>query len=852
MSELRFRLIPVTIPPYCWHMTLELLDRRVSVSIDDQTVELPLSRLRHLPYLVLLGEPGLGKTTALEYEAGQESVEVVTCREVMNGMAVAGESTVYLDALDEYRSGENSKDKLLQLAHMIAESDLRRWRLSCRVEDWRATADLSAMRRAARNQPIAVARLLPLEEDEALVVLKGLGAGDPQAFVDEARTRGATAFLESPLSLRLLHSAVVLDGVWPRTRFGLFDRAVLALAHEYDPAREYDPRPGVDDIIGAAELMCFYLLVTGGNALWRSNALPIGKADGDFVPLQSLPVAQSLARFSLDTAIFRGEGQSFEPAHRTIAEFLAGRFLARIVLGVAGAERFPLCRAVALITSHDRKAPSELRGLYAWFAAHLSKLGDPHGAVSLIEQDAATVLAYGDAAAFATEGRKAILLNLDRDDPFFLSSRDRTTVIGGLAGDDLVSDFSSILARKVNSHLQVTVLRALEEGPPINAMQEKLHHLVLSPDRPGWLRRRAAQAWLRGGRDGQALRRLYQELTSASITYDQVSLRVDLLAAMAPEGRKPEDVRQLLLDLNQLPSDREDGVEERGALMALMIELKQSPIPVLFDARILDPSPDGRGSKTEVRHFLQQILSAAITARPDLDAKQLWSWIRNIREYEWDRLEDELVRSIGAWMDHDRDKREVEFFCALMDDSPADQGAWMIPNHFIGVVRRLPTLALVESLLALAERESQPPRRRRLFEVAAYAARTEALWPALQPRIVSALKLEKGFSAFIKSLLANPNRAWEVGEKKRKKKEEAQTDAARARNIAELGLKVEEIASGRADQFGALKWASTIIGTRSFLKRKGRWWRSSVSQTRALPQRLPKAFYSSRFTLTSR
>ena len=75
------------------------------------------------------------------------------------------------------------------------------------------------MRLAANNAPIIVARLLPLDEDEAQAVLRALGSTNPRQFVTEAQSRGAGAFLESPLSLRLLYSVLVSDGVWPTGRF---------------------------------------------------------------------------------------------------------------------------------------------------------------------------------------------------------------------------------------------------------------------------------------------------------------------------------------------------------------------------------------------------------------------------------------------------------------------------------------------------------------------------------------------------------------------------------------------------------------------------------------------------------
>ncbi|PZQ96133.1 MAG: hypothetical protein DI533_16985 [Cereibacter sphaeroides] len=55
-------------------------------------------------------------------------------------------------------------------------------------------------------------------------------------------------------------------------------------------------------------------------------------------------------------------GMEFEVCHRTVAEFLAARFLARAVTGTEANHAFPLRRAIALITGADGRAPSELRG----------------------------------------------------------------------------------------------------------------------------------------------------------------------------------------------------------------------------------------------------------------------------------------------------------------------------------------------------------------------------------------------------------------------------------------------------------------------------------------------------------
>src|SRR5947207_7242341 len=162
------------------------------------------------------------------------------------------------------------------------------------------------------------------------------------------------------------------------------------------------------------------LLTSGARLIWRSNGEPPADPDARaYLSAHDLGIEAALADDMLDTPLFRGEGEAFEPMHRTIAEYLAGESLAKTVVGTAEKSALPLSRAIALITGEGGMPPTELRGVYAWFAAHLTKVGDHAGGLRLIENDAVSVLAYGDAAVFDTPARRAILANLSQGDPYF-------------------------------------------------------------------------------------------------------------------------------------------------------------------------------------------------------------------------------------------------------------------------------------------------------------------------------------------------------------------------------------------------------------------------------------------------
>jgi len=786
------------------------LDRRVAIQVQGERVVQLLSQLREEPYVVLLGEPGAGKSTALEYEAVAEGGEIATCREVMNGSPIGESGTAYLDALDEYRSGDGGKDKLLRLANAISKCNMRRWRLTCRAEDWRTTADIKAMRRAANNEPIVVAHLLPLNDEEAQLVLASLREPDPKRFVGEARNRGAGAFLENPLSLRLLHSVVVSNGVWPTSRFDLFEKATRALAHEYDPERETDTRPGADEILSAAAAMSFYLLASGAKVLWRSNALPPGSTENEYVATRSLGLEQRVLEAALDTPLFRGEGKAFVPLHRTVAEFLAGRFLARRVVGTGETPAFPLRRATALITGSDQKAPSELRGLYAWFAAHLQSAGDSGGARRLIQHDAATVLAYGDAATFDSAGRREILYHLDRDDPFFLSSQDDSTVVGGLAGDDLADDFKAILDAEVRGHLQVTVLQALADGQPVERMSEKLREIVLDTARPLWMRERAVEVLVAKARDRDRMQRgVLDDLAAMKVDRGQLAIRARVLSSRSTPDIEFSDLQALLVDLDALPARTRDGDDDddTGFLVSLSIAVAQSPRPDFFD-RGIGRSGVARRHKPQVQSLLDRSFVATIDASPEISAVRFLTWLGNLREHRWDMLDSDVVEAIRRWIDRDSDRRELELFLALVEESSSEDGPWMLSNEYISTTRRLPSDALIQGLLDAAQATNLRAARKRMFQIAAYAARSEDRWPKWQEPIVALLEQEGGFKGFIKSLLSDPYAGWKKKEAKRKAEQDQETEKSRNGNVAELTPNLAMIASGAPTQFGVLRWAA--------------------------------------------
>lgn len=711
------------------HTNTAALDRRVAViegGADDQETIRRVSDLGAIPFLVFLGEPGIGKSTVLEQEAAREGVPVFKVRDLMTGAQTNRNDTLYLDGLDEYRTDGRSSDKVHSLAQSLVTANASRWRLACRSEDWRKGADMAPLRKAAAGAPVVVVHLLPLDHDEAVTVLAALGEGEPESFLTKAISLGATGFTENALSLKLLYTAVAGGGTWPRTRGELFATAVRRLTFERNEEHKWrGDRHAPHEILSAAARACLLLLTSGSRAIWRSNdEPPMGIDARANVSAHDIGLDPDLLDDMLDTPLFRGEGEAFEPMHRTIAEYLAGEALAKAVVGSGSLAALPLSRAVALITGGDGLPPTELRGLYAWFAAHLARLGDGAAAIRLIEIDAVTVLAYGDATVFDTAARRAILVHLDRNDPYFRASEVQATAVGGLGGEDLADDFRSVLTSPPDgSHRLLTVFDALANGPPVQSIRPVLRNILLDVKGSGWQRRRAFDAFLNGeDNPAEACRELFDALADEPVSIDREELRLQVVARMPPDLLTASDVVSILIDYQKCPEDH-----TVGRLSILRHRLEKQPFPDIFDAPIKNLYPAGPSSshRLEVGRVLDCALSGAITHTPDLSAKRLWQWTRNVCGAFPSKLPDHAANALTAWLDAAQG-RDLALFDAALAHDDLTKAPWVIVNNYIITTRRHPSAAVIRHLVARAQYILTTPEKRRLLEIAVDVARRRA------------------------------------------------------------------------------------------------------------------------------
>ena len=212
--------------------------------------------------------------------------------------------------------------------------------------------------------------------------------------------------LTNPLTLTLLADAVAPSGAWPDNRRDIFQAACLQMAREHGK----DRRGGVgfpdEALVEAAGFLCALLLLAdveawshgpGSDPRLCVSLDDLGSVAGD--------PSRSALRAALGTKLFTSpDGTGFVPLHRQVAEFLAGRHLAKRI-----DEGLPASRVVALTTSpSDGRVVTSLRGLSGWLAAY-----SPQARGQLIDDDPVGVALYGDISGFSIDDKKRLLRALD-------------------------------------------------------------------------------------------------------------------------------------------------------------------------------------------------------------------------------------------------------------------------------------------------------------------------------------------------------------------------------------------------------------------------------------------------------
>jgi glycosyltransferase involved in cell wall biosynthesis len=360
-----------------------------------------LGELRDTPCLILLGTPGMGKTTEIQKEAEEarqraEAVTFLSLSELsapddlataLNRSSESAKSAIetsywniFLDGLDEVLSDSSQIEKAIsQQLRLLAQNGLLgkvRFRISCRTAEWPSALE-AELRTLWAGDEVAVVQLERLrQEDVEKAARQVLGDNIAVKFIQQIDNYDAEPLASRPVTLRMLLNIFQQQTDFPRQQQELYRRGLLAFIQEGNLARRQNRQTWRLDVTSkliVAGRIAAAALLSDSSDVWTglyadmpsSRTVAIADIAGGHEPSlgSSFPVDEAELKEVLLTSLFLPVSEErFVFAHKTFSEFLAAYYLNQHEL--SSDDLIEL-----LQTSEETKIiPPQLREVSAWLA----------------------------------------------------------------------------------------------------------------------------------------------------------------------------------------------------------------------------------------------------------------------------------------------------------------------------------------------------------------------------------------------------------------------------------------------------------------------------------------------------
>jgi predicted NACHT family NTPase len=391
----------------------------------------PVESIGSIPCLVLLGEPGIGKSTATRHAVEEVSKEACLWfplgdYDSDSGLcnAIFGNETfqtwlngthrlyLYLDSLDEGLLSIKILVRILKRELGKCPCDRLLFRITCRTADWSNSLE-EKLKQLWGESNVGVYELAPLRRVDVIEAAKD-NKLDSDAFLQEIHNREAAPLAIKPITLKFLIETYRQKGQLPLTQKKLYLEGCRLLCKEINPDRCDAGFVGTltpdEKLIVAARIAA--VTVFGNRAgIWLGEDYQSSDKD---VTVQELSGSREKAdrdefavgrdeiKEALGTGLFSSLGtHRIGWTHQTYAEFLAAWYLVQ--------HQMSLTQMMSLIThpnDPDKKLVDQLHETAAWLAGMVP---DVFREIMKADPD---VLLRSDVATTDVKDREALVENL--------------------------------------------------------------------------------------------------------------------------------------------------------------------------------------------------------------------------------------------------------------------------------------------------------------------------------------------------------------------------------------------------------------------------------------------------------
>jgi hypothetical protein len=392
---------------------------------------LPFARFRDVPCLALLGEPGMGKSSAIkDFVATSPTncdvhrldllrhcgTDVLLFRNLFDAPwfkaweAGDRELELFLDSLDECAKQFPIVVSVLEREFATRHLDRLKLRIACRRAEWPDDFG-KQLKTAWGDGKFAIVELAPLLRQDVLIAAGANGIADPERLVGQVIERGVQGLASRPITLELLINIFKREGQLRDQLVDLYERGLPLLCEETPGRREMK----INNRLSGMQQVAVASRIAAALVLGHRSAVRAGPDRGDIESWElsvseltghsesvngvEVPVDEAAILETTSSGLFTSAGPERRMfAHQTYLEFLIARYLHR-----GGLAKEQIYSVITVADEPDLTIAPQLEEITAWLASMEPEI------FSDILTRQPEVLVRGDVASIDAEARRKLV-----------------------------------------------------------------------------------------------------------------------------------------------------------------------------------------------------------------------------------------------------------------------------------------------------------------------------------------------------------------------------------------------------------------------------------------------------------